>query len=116
MVKWDYMPNLTKRQKDIIVGSLLGDGYLDKNRYESIALEVKQKNSCKEYVFWLYKELKSLCGSQPKQRKDNNQWRLLTKYSKDLGRMYKFFYPNGRKIIPANLSETLISPLSLAVL
>lgn len=109
------MPGLSKKQTSIIIGNLLGDGYLDKNRYGSIALEVKQKDSCKKYVFWLYEELKSLCGSLPKQRKDNYQWRLLTRYSKDLKRMYKLFYPNGRKIIPANLLEILISPLSLAV-
>lgn len=109
------MPDLTARQKSIIIGNLLGDGYLDQNPYGRVALEVKQKNSCKEYVFWLYKELKNLCGSQPKQRKDNDQWRLLTRYSKKLLEMYKLFYPNGQKRIPANLAELLDSPLSLAV-
>lgn len=103
------------RQNAIIIGSLLGDGYLDKNRYGSICLEVKQKSDHKDYIFWLWKELKKLCGRQPSQRKDNHQWRLLTKYGKELKFYHNLFYKNRKKIIRKDIMRILKHPLSLAI-
>jgi len=103
------------RQNAIIIGSLLGDGYLDKNRYGSICLEVKQKSDHKDYIFWLWKELKNLCGRQPSQRKDNHQWRLLTRYGKELKFYHDLFYKNRKKIIRKDIIRILKHPLSLAI-
>jgi hypothetical protein len=106
---------ITSRQKAIIIGSLLGDGYLDKNPYESICLEIKQRSDHRDYVFWLWKELKALCNRQPYQRADNHQWRLLTRYSKELKFYHNFFYNNRKKVIRKDIVKILRHPLSLAI-
>jgi len=62
--------SLTQEQKSIIIGSLLGDGYLRiipgrKNAF----LEINHSISEKDYVNWKYQKLKELIKSHPKQRK-----------------------------------------------
>jgi len=106
---------ITTRQQAIIIGSLLGDGHLDRNRYGSISLEVRQKSEHKDYIFWLWKELENLCNRKPYQRPDNFQWRLLTKYDKELQKYHKFFYDKNKKVIRKDITKILIHPLSLAV-
>ncbi len=105
---------LTQLQKEIIIGTILGDSYLDCTKSGS-RLQVKQSEKYKEYVFWLYKELANLCKSCPKQRKDNMQWYFNTRYIKELSDLRKIFYPNGKKIVPNNISDLLVSPRSLAI-
>ena len=106
---------ISKKEEAIIIGSLLGDGYLDKNRYGSTALEIKQKASHRDYIFWLHQELKNICGREPYQRKDNFQWRLLTRYGKELNVYYDLFYENKKKVIKQEIKYLLKHPLSLAV-
>ena len=72
-------------------------------------------NSKKEYVFWLYEELKDLVRTPPQQRKDNGQWYFSTRSIIELDSYRKIFYENKRKIVPFNIKELLVSPLSLAV-
>ncbi|MEK9195246.1 MAG: hypothetical protein AAB975_02635 [Patescibacteria group bacterium] len=106
--------NLTQKQKDIMVGTLLGDGYLS-SKSKDPHLELKQSDEKKEYVFWLYKELENLCTSAPKQRKDNNQWYVNTHCSSELMHLRYWFYPEGVKIVPRNIEKILVNPLSLAI-
>ena len=106
--------NLTQKQQDIIVGTLLGDGYLSSNTKNS-HLELKQSDEKKEYVFWLQKGLKNLCTATPKQRRDNNQWYVNTRSSPDLTHLRSWFYPKGVKIVPNNIEKILVNPLSLAI-
>lgn len=105
---------LTKRQENIIIGNILGDGYLDKNPHGSTALEVKQSSDKREYVFWLYKELKTISRRLPRQREDNHQWRFYTRYLEGLTRFRTHFYKE-RKIIPHDIKRILTNPISLAV-
>ena len=106
--------NITQRQQDIIIGSILGDGYLDP-KGEITRLCLKQSQEKREYVFWLYQELYDLCKSPPKQRKDNQQWYMSTRYSSELTHMRSLFYQNGVKIIPKSITSLLHDPLSLAI-
>jgi len=62
--------SLTQEQKSIIIGSILGDGYLRivpgrKNAF----LEINHSISEKDYVDWKHQELKNLVKSPPKARK-----------------------------------------------
>lgn len=57
---------LAQRQHSVIMGTLLGDGCLKPSgdrAYLSIGHSEKQK----EYIFWLYEELKTICPNQPRQ-------------------------------------------------
>ena len=106
--------NLTQKQQDIIVGTLLGDGYAHANGKKA-HLELKQSEEKKEYVLWLHKELENFCTSAPKQRKDNNQWYVNTRYDQQFSNLHSWFYPKGVKIVPKNIKSILINPLSLAI-
>ena len=110
------MGSLTQTQRSIIIGSLLGDGYLRIVPGRSNALfEVNHSFSQKEYVDWKYKELASLCRSGPKMRRGNGgriAYRFTTRQMPELTRLYELFYDNGKKNIPGNLR---LDPMMLAV-
>lgn len=106
---------LTKRQKSIIIGTILGDGHLEFNGYKGTRIQIKQCKKHKEYVFWLYKELKNLCKSPPNKRKDNSQWFFGTRYINEITELKNVFYSKKTKIVPENISDILIDPLSLAI-
>jgi hypothetical protein len=106
---------IRKKQRDIIIGNILGDGCLEFGGFHGTRLQIKQKEDRKEYVFWLYKELIDLCKTSPKQRKDNQQWYFSTRSTVELTEIYRFFYPNGKKIIPRNIFNLVKAPLTLAI-
>ena len=108
--------SLTKLERQIIVGSLLGDGYMRIIPGRSNAfLEVNHSIRAKVYVDYKFKSLKRLCESSPKERSTNENriaYRFFTKQHKVLTDLYHQFYQHGRKIIPAGL---IIDPVILAV-
>lgn len=106
--------NITQRQKDITVGTLLGDGYLNSNG-KTAHLELKQSVEKKEYIFWFYEELKDLCTTTPRQRRDNKQWYVNTHCLSELVPIHISFYSNRIKIVPRNIKSILTNPLSIAV-
>lgn len=106
---------LSRIQREIIVGSVLGDGCLEFNGRKGTRLQIKQCNKYKKYVFWLYCQLKNLCNGKPKQRKDTNQWYFSTRALKELTYLHSLFYQNRRKLIPKDTIGLLKSPLTLAV-
>jgi len=107
--------SISKLQQEVIVGVVLGDGSLEFDGFHGTRLQIKQSERYKDYVFWLYNRLKNLCNLEPKQRKDNNQWYFSTKYLEKLTVWYKLFYPAGKKQVPQNIENLLISPRSLAI-
>ena len=67
------MGSLTKEQKSIILGSVLGDGYVRiipgrKNAF----LEINHSIHQKKYVDWKYDKLKDICLSGPKIHSSSN--------------------------------------------
>lgn len=108
--------SLTEFEREIIVGSLLGDGYMRiiPNRSDAF-LEINHSFKAKNYVDFKYKSLQRLCESAPKGRTTNNNrvaYRFFTKQHKDLTVLYNQFYKNNKKIIPKDL---MISPMILAI-
>ena len=106
---------LSQTQEQIIVGLLLGDGYLEFDKFKASRLQIKQAESKKEYVFWLYSLFAEFVKTPPKQRLDTNQWYFSTRSLREFEPWRKCFYMNGRKIIPKNISDLLTSPIALAV-
>lgn len=104
-----------KIQRDIILGTILGDGSLEFNGYVGTRLQIKQKESHKQYVMWLYEKLSDLCKTPPKQKKDTNQWYFSTRALKELTELREIFYKSKKKIIPLNIRKLIKSPLSIAV-
>ncbi len=108
--------SLTEFERSIIIGSILGDGYLRiisgrKNAF----LEINHSIKAKEYVDFKYKSLMRLCESAPKERPTNENrtaYRFFTKQHEDITNLYKMFYKNNRKIIPNSLE---LNPIIVAI-
>lgn len=108
--------SLTQLQLSIIIGSILGDGYIRiiKGRSDAF-LEINHSIKAKEYVDWKFASLKSICISPPKQRiidETRTAYRFFTKQHQEISDLYSRFYVNGRKIIPSSL---VLNPIILAI-
>ena len=108
--------SLTQQQKSVIIGCILGDGYLrivpgKKNAF----LEVNHSIKAKKYVEWKYSILKNICVSAPKRRKIDEKrigYRFFTRQHPEITKLYQKFYSQKKKIIPPGFK---LNPLSLAV-
>ena len=112
---------ITSRQKQIIIGKILGDGYLETANGTTYRLKIEHSAKQKEYVFWAYRELKNLSSNKPKfklhkssSRKTYEKYWFNTKYSSSLKFYGQQFYPKGKKIVP-KLIHRWLTPLTLAV-
>lgn len=108
--------SLTQEQKSIIIGSILGDGYLRiiKGRKDAF-LEINHSIEQRKYVEWKYQKLKNLVGGLPKSRRGNGKriaYRFYTKQHPELTKLLHQFYQNGKKIFPEKL---ILNPVMLAV-
>ena len=108
--------SLTQFQRSIIIGSVLGDGYLRiVPKRKNAFLEINHSFNQKECIDWKYLALKNISASPPKMRKGNGKrmaYRFHTKQSSVLATIYRRFYQNGKKTIPQNI---ILDPISLAV-
>lgn len=123
--------SLSSLQKDLILGSMLGDGTMRKGENaKNVNFKIEHGLKQRNYTFWKYNLLKSFVLTPPKisfrYKKENGK---LVKYPKsywfrtvrhqEFTRIYNKFYTkdgykNGRKIIPKDLVKSL-NPFSLAV-
>ena len=103
-------------QKSVIIGSILGDGYLRIVPGRSDAfLETNHSIKAKEYVWWKYSVLQNICRTAPKERIIDDRrtaFRFFTRQHAEITLMFSEYYDNGRKIIPDSL---VLDPVSLAV-
>jgi len=108
--------SLTQLQRSIIIGTILGDGYLRIVRGKKNALlEINHSLSQKEYVDWKYTALSALCKSAPKSRNGNGMrqaYRFTTRQHPELTTLHTAFYGESKKSIPDNIT---LDPLMLAV-
>ena len=105
--------SLTKEQKSILIGVLLGDGAMRKKTHA--LLEINHSFKQKEYVDWLYQKFQNFVGTKPKMRKSNGTriaYRFTTKSIPVLTTFYDKFFKQKHKIIPDDL---ILTPLTLAV-
>lgn len=119
-----YVEMVSKRQREILIGTILGDGYLQSTGKRNARLKLEHSEKQKEYIFWKYEELKNLMQDRPKRyerynpiwKKSYTYYRCQSHSMPLLGRYKRYFYDEkGRKRIPENISKLLRSPLSLAV-
>ncbi|MBI1957404.1 MAG: hypothetical protein HYS44_03025 [Candidatus Niyogibacteria bacterium] len=114
--------HITQRQHEIIVGTLLGDGCLERiGRF--IRLKIGHGISQKQYFWWKYYALRSLTSKTSKPRMIRQFHRVTKKYyeslhfaTKSIPELEKYwvqFYSDGKKIINSDMQE--LTPLSTAV-
>lgn len=115
---------VTKRQREILIGILLGDGYLQKTGKRNARLKLEHPEQQREYLFWKYEQLRNLMQDKPQRiERYNPVWKRTYTYYRCqthsmplLGRYKRYFYDEqGRKRVPENIAQLLKSPLSLAV-
>lgn len=113
--------SLSKRQKEILVGTVLGDGHLEKVYTPQLArLKIEHSFKQKDYVDWLYREFKNWVRTKPKYKlkkvwgKIHKNYGFCTYSHRLLGNFQKDFYRNKIKVVPNNLQKE-ITPLSLAI-
>ena len=102
----------------VAIGSILGDGNLKQlsKKGKASQLYVSQHSSKLPYLEWLHERLGEGFAMNPiKPKKGYEQHYFMTKPEKGLGYLMEKFYPEGKKIIPEDISDLLIHPLSLAV-
>ena len=109
--------NLTYEQYQILLGSLLGDGSI--NKYANRA-SYTTNHSYKqiEYVDWIYNKLKNICRSKPKLTR-NGGWGTYNYQLSTLGRieildLYNILYINNIKTVTMEYLSKL-DTLGLAV-
>ncbi len=113
--------SLSDRQKEILVGAILGDGHLEKLYTPGLSrLKIEHSYKQKEYVDWFYKEFKNWIRTEPKQKvkkvwgKIHKNYGFATYGHRLLGNFQRDFYRAKKKVIPGYLLERM-TPLSLAV-
>lgn len=108
--------SLTQLERSIIVGSILGDGYVRIISGRNNAfLEINHSLRAKEYVDYKFSILKRIVKSSPVERATNDgryAYRFFTRQHKDITSLYHLFYKNGKKIVPDRLQ---LDPVSLAI-
>ncbi len=108
--------SLTQQQRDLIIGCVLGDGYIRQLEGRKDAfLEINHSIKAKDYVDWKYEILKNICQSPPKQRiidAIRTAYRFFTCQNEEISKIHRLFYQKGVKIIPKGL---VLNPFILAV-
>ena len=113
---------LTERQTAIIVGTVLGDGFLQKTGSKNARLRLEHSDKQKDYLLWKGAQLSRLfqgkptflSRTHPKSGETYSYARWQSNASPEIGVWQRYFYPEGKKIIPADIGENLL-PLALSV-
>lgn len=112
---------LIDRQREIIVGLLLGDGHLEtQNKGRTFRLKVEHSIRQKDYVDWLYKQLSNMVLTKPQLKlqtvagKEHEKYWFSTISTGALRFYAGQFYADRKKIVPKMIAK-LVTPLSLAV-
>jgi len=114
---------ITPKQEGVVIGSILGDGYVQKTGSKNARLRYEHSSKQKLYLVWKVSVLGTLFNGKPVfvervHPKTNKTYKYVRHQSNStpyLGKLRKIFYPEGRKIIPSNLQDLLKHPISLAV-
>jgi hypothetical protein len=119
----EIIMKLTQRQESILVGTVLGDGYLQKTGKKNARLKLEHGAAQKEYIIWKGKQFPKLFLGKPayverKHPRTNRvykYWRWQSNATPTLGKWHRIFYKNGKKRIPSNLVNIVQHSLALAV-
>lgn len=109
-------------QRDILIGTVLGDAYLQKTGEKNARLRLEHGAKQKEYLFWKVNNLRQFFQGKPKYlermhpitKRTYQYWRHQSQSTPVLGKLRKIFYPEGKKRIPDGIQK-LLTPRSVAV-
>lgn len=108
--------HLSKIQEQVLIGTILGDGYLRLSKSGKAArLQICHSIAAKEYLFWLRDIFKNFVYAEPDYQSSNQALRFTTISHPDFLTYQQLFYQSGIKLIPDEITNLLTDPLSLAV-
>jgi hypothetical protein len=99
-------------QRELVVGSLLGDAYLMPTT-SGFCFRVNHGLHQREYVDWKFNLLAEFVRTPPRESGSCYYFRTVT--HPEFSEYRKFFYSNSRKIAPMDLLLTQFTDFSLAV-
>lgn len=103
---------LTSEQLGLVIGSMLGDGYLVKTT-RGYAFRVNHGISQKDYVDWKHEILADFVNSAPRQSGSTYYFRTIS--HPKFVEIRRYFYEDRLKVIPRKLLEASLDPFMLAV-
>ncbi|MEM3011989.1 MAG: LAGLIDADG endonuclease [Candidatus Hadarchaeales archaeon] len=105
---------LTDEQRELLIGSLLGDGHLRKHG-NRVVFEFLQSAKRRFYVEWKHRVLGELaCPEIYYHRNEREYCKLVTKTHPELDELYREFYRDERKTVPERIGK-MLTPFVLAV-
>lgn len=105
---------LNQYQEEVLLGSIMGDGYLEMNG-NNCRFQANHSYKQREYVDWKWKVFKGFVKSSPR-KAGINDYRFRTVNSPIFTTYHYLFYPKGKKIIPKIFIDIFNHPLALATL
>ncbi len=115
---------LTNRQRNILIGLVLGDAYLQKTGKKNARLRLEHSLKQADYINWKYEQLINIFQTKPKKierihpqiKQKYCYLRLQSHSSPIFGKLRKKLYDeSGKRIIPEDIHKLLKSRLTLAV-
>lgn len=114
---------LTKRQRSILIGTVLGDAYLQKTGARNARLRFEHSIKQDAYLNWKVSQFPKLFQGKPSRlnrkhpesHKTYGYIRHQSNATPELGKWRRRFYQDGKKVIPSELGKYLKDPLSLAI-
>lgn len=106
---------LNKYQRQIAIGTLLGDGYLKRpptSRYAVLAMEHCSKQL--PYLKWKLERLKPFASGKIQPHHQRPAYHGQTFSHPEFTKLNLLFYPSGKKIFPLGLFQEL-GPLAIAI-
>ena len=114
--KYKQNLKLSDKQREILVGLLLGDGHLEtQNNGKTFRIKIGHSKSQAKYVNWLYRQFKDWVISAPQEKLVTTKRKIFVNYwfntlSHPSFRFYgQQFYCAGRKIVPKMIDKLLTS-------
>ena len=108
--------SLSKHQREIVIGSVLGDGCLPPNWSKTnYCLKITRSEKQKEYIDWQYENLKPFVLTAPRLYEPTHAYTMRTISHKEITKLHSIFYKNGKKIMPSEMIKYIKLPLVLAV-
>ena len=114
----DIVQSSMNESVQVAIGSILGDGCLKQlsKRARASQLYISQHSSKLPYLEWLHSKLSEDMAVNPiRKKRGYDQFYFMTRPNKTLGNLRLKFYPQGKKVIPKDIKNLLVTPLSLAV-
>ncbi len=103
---------LTSNQKQLVIGSLLGDGTLMPTT-AGYCFRVHHGIQQRQYVDWKFEELEQYVRTAPSISGSGYYFRTIT--HPEFSSLRELFYPHGGKIVPLSFLQAQLNEFGLAV-